>query len=148
MIAKEKFWDYISQEVREYLSNRYYSKTRCLLTQDEINNIVEKEHSFIFNVMEAKIIPMLNPENYNKVEMDALVGSRIGKSEYEHQVCWRLNYHIEHGLPLDIPVKGNFNHDKMADRGWLVKHGENSYTLSDMSIGILWSKFKKVGFVE
>ena len=49
MVKVDKFWEVISDEVKEYLSNRYYDKTRCLLTDGEIKEISEKEIKFMSN---------------------------------------------------------------------------------------------------
>lgn len=51
MLTIEKYWDievpqakgYITQEIAEYLSSRYNKKTRAMLTEDEIINIVHSE---------------------------------------------------------------------------------------------------------
>ena len=38
-IENAPLWERISDEVREYLSIRYFGKTRCCLNEDEIDTI-------------------------------------------------------------------------------------------------------------
>jgi len=49
MIEEINFWNVLSDEVREYLSMKYYQKTRCCLEASEIASISRRE------VQETKI---------------------------------------------------------------------------------------------
>jgi hypothetical protein len=55
MIEAKDFWNNISNDVKEYLSMRYYGLTRCLLMKQQIEDISDKEVAFI-NILETKPI--------------------------------------------------------------------------------------------
>jgi len=42
-MTKTELWDYMTQEVREYMGMRYFQTTRCLLTAEQIDHICESE---------------------------------------------------------------------------------------------------------
>jgi len=42
-MTKTELWDYMTQEVREYMGMRYFQTTRCLLTAEQIDQICESE---------------------------------------------------------------------------------------------------------
>lgn len=47
MIEIDEFWDAITEEVKEYLSLRYYSITRCLLTDVQRLEIAKNEIEYM-----------------------------------------------------------------------------------------------------
>lgn len=41
--TNEQLWNYFSQEMKEYMANRYFKTTRCLLTKEQIDYICTEE---------------------------------------------------------------------------------------------------------
>jgi len=54
MITKEEYWKALDQEVREYLSMRYFHTTRCLLSEENMDHIYKEEMKFITEVNDVK----------------------------------------------------------------------------------------------
>lgn len=84
------------------------------------------------------------PNDFNKAESAQPLMGMCGRIEYEEQIAWRLNEHIKLKQPFHIPIDdGKYQHDSMVDKGWLRSHGDRKYTLTPLSIAILWNAYGK-----
>lgn len=46
-LTPEELWDNLTNEVREYMANRYFQTTRCCLKPEDIQYICEEEINFL-----------------------------------------------------------------------------------------------------
>ena len=88
----------------------------------------------------------MKPEDFNKVTNMFEFMDMAERSEYEEHLWWRLNKHIKLNQPFDQPIGNEYTHNDMVNKGYLKDHGNNDYTLTRKSLGLLWSVFGKTSW--
>ena len=79
MINVEDFWSKVPNDVKEYLSHRYFLTTRCLLSEEQEYHIAKSEAEFIKNKLLDEMKPgdfILFPFTWNG-DAAELMGAKI-----------------------------------------------------------------------